>query len=71
MDTPNNEVHIPTYYRVYMKGLHVGIGIRAERMEVDDTNVFFYIDHRMTASFWAADIDRVTDIDAKVLPLAA
>lgn len=54
------------YYRVYMNGLYVGIGVRAERMEIDETNVFFWNDAgRLVASFWLADVERIQE-----LPLA-
>lgn len=51
-----------TYFRLYLRGLHVGIGVRAERIEVDGPSVFLWNGTGMVASFWLADISEVRDL---------
>lgn len=52
------------YFRVYLKGLHVGVGIRAEFVEVSGCTLFFWNGPaRMAASFWLEDVERVDDRD--------
>lgn len=58
------------YYRIYLKGLYVGIGVHAERMEIEGRTVFFANARGLVASFWLPDIARIEDACGKVLPLA-
>jgi hypothetical protein len=65
-------------YRLYLKGLHVGISIRAERIEFDAPSLFFWNGYQMVACFWLDDITRVDDaqgnpvtVTSASLPVAA
>ena len=59
------------YYRVYLKGLTVGVSVRAERMEVNATHLWFWTDCHLTASLWREDVVEVLDINRVKLPLVA
>lgn len=57
------------YYRIYLKGLYVGIGVHADRLELDRDSLWLWGSRGMVASFWLPDIDRVEDACGRVLPL--
>ena len=58
------------YYRIYLKGLHVGIGVRAERMDIDETSLFFWGPGGMVASFWMTDVESIRDIAGRAMDMA-
>jgi hypothetical protein len=64
-----------TRFRVHLKGLHVGITVRAERVEFDAPTLFFWNGYQMVACFWLDDITRVDDAQGNrieaALPVAA
>jgi hypothetical protein len=54
-------------YRLYLKGLHVGITVRAERVEFDAPTLYFWNDCVLVASFWLADVTELRDADGVAL----
>jgi hypothetical protein len=54
-------------FRLYLKGLHVGITIRAERIEFDGVSVYFWNGMSdLVASFWTADITEVRESEGGI-----